>query len=306
MLRTRMSTAPSQESPRVGVSAAPVDAKCSSIIACALLTAIESVASAQPSGLYSAVLRERASPRTREVPFGSMRAHIELGARRTAEQRSLYSVSNDNARYSLQVTVPGRAWYLALVIDRTVLVQPTSPVGRRTTAFFTVDRAQADAAVAMLGATRMDRSPAGTQVEATFATPRARYGVGEPIRISVALRNPRNAPLVQRQAGGRQRGVRDNRFHFRVWRDEALLDERPGPDFGGPIGFASMQSDTTTTDGADVSRWADVARPGRYRVECSYETSFAPDGAAPFTEGQQHRLWDRRFTGAVEFVVVAP
>ena len=235
-----------------------------------------------------------------------MTAHVELHRRINATNLRLYSTSNDNDRYRFAATVRGSSFELVLVLDGAVITSAgSSVVARETTVDFSVDRARAERISRAFAIARLDRSPLGARLEGRFSTERSRLSVGDVVRVQLVVRNAEGAEGVQWQVGGRQRGPRDNRFRFRVRRDGALLVERPGMDFGGPTFFTALAAGATATMTADLSAWADLSAPGRYRVECSYETTLAPEGVDPFSAEQRHRVWDRRFEGVVEFELTA-
>lgn len=267
---------------------------------------MESTASAHADGLYLAAFRDRPSARTVDAPYGSMVAHVEVQRALSATGVRLYSIRNENDRYRFVATVRGSRSQVVLVLDRAVITSDgASSAARETTVDFTVDRARAERISRAFGVARLDRSPLGARLEGRFTLERARFAVGEAVRVQFVVRNPEGAPTVQWQVGGRQRGPRDNRFRFRVWRDGALLEERPGLDFGGPTFFTAVAAGASGSMVADVSAWAELSAPGRYRVECSYETTLAPAGVDPFSAEHRHQVWDRRFEGTVEFELTA-
>jgi hypothetical protein len=271
------------------------------VLTSALLAGASSV-HAHGNGVYSARFHGAARPGTFDAPYGSTRTYVELRrALRPIAQR-LYSTSNGNERYVYEATLEGEHSSVVLFIDgRAIVASGTSSTRSRTTAYVTVDRPTADAVVSSLRVARLDRVAVGERLAGCFSVARAVVRAGEPVAVTLEISNPADAPAVQRQAGGRQRGVRDNQFHFRVLRDGVSLEERPGLDFGGPTGFATIAPGDRATLTADVALWADLSAAGRYRVECAYETTLAPAGAEPFSEADRHRVWDRRFEGAVEF-----
>jgi hypothetical protein len=273
-----------------------------SLVLTSALLAGPSAVHAHGNGVYAARFHSAARPGTIEAPYGSMRTHVELRrALRPIAQR-LYSTSNSNERYVYEATLEGEHTSVVLFIDgRAMAASGTSATRARTTAYVTVDRATADAVVSSLRVARLDRVAVGERLAGRFSVARAVVRAGEPVVVTLEISNPADAPAVQRQVGGRQRGARNNQFHFRVWRDGVALEERPGLDFGGPTGFATNAPGDRATLGADVSLWAELSAPGRYRVECAYETTLAPAGAEPFSDADRHRVWDRRFEGAVEF-----
>ena len=265
-----------------------------------LSLAMATEAAAHEQGLYSAVFHERPSARTVEAPYGSMVAHVELRRRVAPTRVWIVSERNDNARYLLRATLARSAAPAVIVLTEGVITASGSATSADSTeVYFRLSRAQAVAIGALLRAPLRDRAIVGAPLEGHFSIARDVEGA----RVSLTVVNPAGAPRVQWQVGGRQRGPRDNRFRFRVWRDGVALAERDGTDFGGPTGFVAIAPGGSTTVTAALERWVDASAPGHYRVECAYETTLADDGADPFDPEQRHRVWDRTFEGALAFDV---
>lgn len=262
--------------------------------------AMATEAAAHEQGLYSAVFHERPSARTVEAPYGSTSAHVEVRQRIAPTRVRLVSTANDNGRYAMRATITGAVEPVVLVLrDRVITSSGTSSSPGVTEAHFSLSRAEALEIGPVFRVPLRDRSTVGAQLEGRFSLSRASGGV----QVSLTVRNPASAAPVQWLVGGRQRGPRDNRFRFRVWRDGAALAEREGFDFGGPTGFVVIAAGAETTVTAALERWVDASAPGHYRVECAYETTLASEGVDPFESEQQHRVWDRTFEGALEFDV---
>lgn len=276
------------------------------LLTCALLLVVTTEAFSHADGLYSAAYRQRATPRTVEVPYGSMTAHIEVLRRLSATDLRLFSSSNDNEQYWFHGTVPVSSSELVLVLKGQLIAPSGTSVSRASSVVhFRVSRAVAERISTAFAVTRLDRAPLGARLEGRFSLPQRQFAVGDEVRVRLEVHNPANAPATQWQVGGRQRGPRDNRFHLRVWRDGVALAELQGWDFGGPTGFVRIGAGATVEASASIASWADLSAPGRYRVECRYETTLAPDGVDAWAPDQQHRVWDRTFDGVVEFELTA-
>jgi hypothetical protein len=276
------------------------------LLVLALIFFAPSIASAQPAdGLYRATYRSSASRRSVEVPFGSMTTHVVLGRILRARTARLTSVSNANDAYSLRVDTRGpRCGDIALRAGGTIVAAGSRTTDRaHCTVWFDLDRALADRAAAALGTPRLDRTAVGDRLQGRFVSTRASYARGEAIEIRLVLMNPAGGPPVQRQVGGRNRGPRDNQFDFRVFRNGVEIPRIEAFDFGGVTGFHTLAPGATAEASERLDRWADVSAPGRYRIECSWETDLAPDGLDAFALENRHRVWQRRFTGVVELEV---
>jgi hypothetical protein len=243
-----------------------------------------------------------------QIPYGSQTALVRVGPAIALPGRwEIYATDNANEHYSVWLIYKPRA----RLSDTAVFLLSGEPIalvspGRDSEkAFyeFGVDRVAAKAIAARFGVAPHDRAPIGESVAGRFAPIERVYRSGDPVEIELAIENPATAPPVGIQVGGRQRGPRDNRFELTVYCDGQPLPPLPGPDFGGPTHFAPMAPGSAVRLRACVERWADVSKPGHYRVECRYATTFAPSGINPWTPGNAARVWDRVFTGAVEFDV---
>ncbi len=98
---------------------------------------------------------------------------------------------------------------------------------------------------------------------------------------TVALTVNNEGPTVGRIGGGRQRGVRNNRFHFQVSRGGVRLPELDGPDFGGPCGVQLLEPGQTRVAVEDIAKWASVDEPGTYSVRCTFWGELVPGTRSP-------------------------
>lgn len=275
----------------------------STVVFCAVITASRA-AFALDDGLYEGATSSARTPRSVEAAAGTTTVHFVAVRSARVRRASLSSTSNDNDRYRFTATVAaGRARsVLVLLCDRRAFVaQSEGADARGRTVEFSIDQHCADAVSRATGAARLDRRVVGASVSARFAVSSRSFARGVSVDVALSIENPAGSPRVQRRVGGQQRGPRDNQFSFRVFRDGALLPERPGPDFGGPTGFVALEPGAPAVLRAPLDRWADLSSPGLYRVECSYETELAPEETQPFDPAQRHLVWRRRFEGVVEF-----
>lgn len=263
-------------------------------------------AAAQPASFHRVrEVRAAASEGSRAITLGPHAGqHVRLGASVRPSRVSVFSVDNRNERFMLEVRHASRpCGTLALRLGTAWLVGGSyGGDDSGCSATLELDRASAERAAASLSIPLHVRREVGRRVQGTFEAP-SRIRAGEPAVVRLRLSNPADAPPVHRYAGGRQRGPRNNRFHFTVRRDGVLLAEREGMDFGGLGGPVRLSPGSEAVLEEQVGRWADVSVPGRYTVECRYETTLMPDGVDLLAAHTTSRVWERRFTGTVRFTV---
>lgn len=254
-------------------------------------------------------LHERSRPGTVEVTEGTRRGQWAEPARRLRADRTLlYSTSNDNTRYALDVRRNVRSARdcgegLLSVLGRTVASSSYGSGPQECSLHFELDRAVADAVARRFAVRRQDRSPVGETVTGTFRTERARYAPGEDVVVVLTLANPAGSGVVQWQRGGRQRGPRDNQFSFRVTRDGQVVTPIEAFDFGGLTGFMELAPGASFEVRTPLAPWADLGARGRYEVECTYETVLMPGGVQPWRDDTRGAGWDRTFHGRASFEI---
>lgn len=229
-----------------------------------------------------------------------------LGGRIHPRRALLYAHDNANLHYTLFVELAGgrACGEGVIVLGATALVSSSYGSWPNTCQLsFELSPPLATLAAQVFGIPRQDRRPAGEQVHGAFAPSALVYGAGEPVEIVLTLENPPRAPRVLRHVGGRQRGPRDNQFSFHLTRDGQPVAPVQGFDFGGLGSVIPMEPGARVVLRAPPDRWGDVSRLGRYVVECTYETSFSPDGRDFRDDAQRGAIWDRVFRGRVTFDV---
>jgi hypothetical protein len=91
--------------------------------------------------------------------------------------------------------------------------------------------------------------------------------------------------------GGRQRGVRDNRFSFRVRKDGRDIPVKDEPDFGGLMQYRKLAPGDHAEVEADLRTWIDT--PGAYELDCEYQGEVVDDNdAAPRWPDHAAETWD--------------
>ncbi|MCC7534714.1 MAG: hypothetical protein IT379_00795 [Deltaproteobacteria bacterium] len=280
------------------------------VIGCMALPSFAFATQALRDGVF--VLRAshtQSRPGTVEISFGRLRGQwAQPGRMLRRDKVLLYARNNANTEYALDVRRNVRSASecgqgLLSLGGRTVASGSYGSGPTECSLFFELDRAFADEAARRWNVRRQDRSPVGERATADFAPSRARYARGEAVEIVVTLRNPADAPAIQWQRGGRQRGPRDNQFSFRIRRDGQPVTPIEAFDFGGLAGFIALPPGGTAEVRTPVAPWGDVSLPGRYEVECTYETVLVPGGVQPWTDDAYGSMWDRTFTGRVTFEV---
>ena len=222
---------------------------------------------------------------------------------------NVFSRDNANRRFVIWLALPdlpADAWpYLTL--DGVVIAASSTGSGssaRDRTATFQVDRGRAKAAAAHWGVPLQEREPLGQGLRATWRVS-GPAAPGKPIPVVLRLENRGTRP-VRLMVGGRQRGLRNNRFHFTARRDGRALPVKEAEDFGGlathheiPVGGAYELS-------VDLRLWVDPVEPGTYEVACRYEGELFPPEPNPGQWPERaHRTWDLVLEGAVRLTVVA-
>lgn len=275
-----------------------------------LALVVPSLALGQPTtrdGFYEVRnLHPAARAGTIPVTRGTRTQHAELGARLTTKTIAIYARDNGNTRFALWARTERRPTCPRAVLRAgpdAVVVESWGGDAEACTLDFELDASQAARVAAALHVPREDRHPIGEQLTGTFAASRRVYRRGEPVEIVLTIANPAGAPSVSRQQGGRQRGLRDNQFAFRITRNGTALAPVEAPDFGGISQRLAVAPSTSGQVRTALAPWGDLGRPGRYSVACSYETELSPTGVDPFTDGHRGEVWDRRFEGTVTFEI---
>ena len=234
----------------------------------------------------------------------------------------VYSIDNDNERYSLTVVGPlsGSEDPDAIVVTGAPNDPPVeihfggealtlSPWGhdsthRSWTAELTPDEATeiADA----IGVTRQDRRDLEPGLQMDFTGPEE-ITAGSPVPIVFTITNGGSEDLRVATGGAYRGSGRDNRFSFTITRDGELV-----PDIGSSMNLGGLGSNldlvpgASVTQEADATAWAAFDEPGTYVIECSFEVELSvPYDASVYVEhlAHAHERWVTTATGTVEVVV---
>lgn len=164
-------------------------------------------------------------------------------------------------------------------------------------ASFTFDRATAVRLARALSVPLNERARLDDGLQATWSIPpTATIRPTDPIIVKLRVKNA-GKTTVGFVIGGRQRGPRDNRFSFAVSRNGTPVAIVDAPDFGGLSYYKALKPGEEHELSVDLRSWADLATPGHYAVDASYEGELAKDGVMPSTATERKNLWDVKLTG---------
>jgi hypothetical protein len=163
-------------------------------------------------------------------------------------ERAIISEANDNSRFIFSLTNvppltahPGMR-YVTLVVDGVAMTshgQSGEPDGPRALSFKFEGLEWARKFAARFNCPLILRTNPGRLFEATWRTDKEEYRVGEPITVTIELRNVSDKKVSFRN-GGKQRGRRDNQFRFLAYRSAG--DGTAVPDTGDPTNFGGICS----------------------------------------------------------------
>src|SRR5262249_13658541 len=147
---------------------------------------------------------------------------VSLGPRRgdIPAERTIHSLANDNSRFVLTLknvqplAAAGEIRWVTLVVDGVAMPsygQNQHVDGTMDLAFTFDGLAWAQKFAASLNCKLQLRKNPGHRIEALWRTDKDEYRVGEPITVTLELRNAGDK-TVSFQNGGKQRGKRDNQF----------------------------------------------------------------------------------------------
>jgi len=206
---------------------------------------------------------------------------------------SIDSRSNANDQYVIEVelldTVKGEAW----MIDTMGLPMRASGTTydlRKTTAWFTVDRALADVLAAASKLPRRDRVRHGEGVIGRWRVVQPPPKLGAPIEIEVEIKNAGARPATITF------GPLASSFAFAVTRDQVALPAVQLT-FTGPMGLRTLAPGEAFMLAADLRAFANIDRPGTYDVACTFHAEAVP--GETFAR-RVSEAWDLPLQGAVQ------
>jgi hypothetical protein len=243
----------------------------------------------------------KAGPRTITALRSANRTAIGKPAR-TARPTSvdLNSHNNANTEFTLWVVFPRQTTDQDVFLSADGgwwLSESYGHDDSGTQASFVLDRATALRLARALNVPLNERSPLGAGLQATWSIPpTATIRPTDPITVKLRVKNA-GTTTVGFVIGGRQRGPRDNRFSFAISRNGTPVAIKDAPDFGGLSYYKALKPGDEHELSVDLRSWADLATPGHYAVDVSYEGELAKDGVMPSTATERKNLWDVKLTG---------
>ena len=231
---------------------------------------------------------------------------VVLGERIQAPVRKSRITSHDNAntRYTVAVTVeadlPSNA-PVALVVGGQALAGHVGGKGKDdSTLFFeATSRADAEHFATFLGVDATHCAHPGHRLVATFSSDPDGYVAGQPMPVTLTIRNAGNQP-VSFVVGGRNRGPRDNQFRFlgeSGTHGVANPVAKDAHDFGGLAGVHTLAPGRHLERTADLAKWFDLV-PGVYGMTGLFETTISRPDFTP--------IWQDALAGTFDVVVRAP
>ena len=233
--------------------------------------------------------------------------HVRLRNRAKPSETTMLSSSNDNQKFTFWVVLPKQhpSDFQYLKIGNTWWgTNGTGSDHEGTKTTFELDRADAKRIAAAFKIPIHERTKldGGLRYEFRFP-PKATTNTQTPIPVVLRVHNE-GKTTVGFSIGGRQRGPRDNRFAYVISRNGKSVAIKDAPDFGG-IGYykeikPGEHADVTCPD---LRAWADLALPGYYTIEASYEGELVKDGKMPNTAAERANVWSITATGQGSILV---
>jgi hypothetical protein len=212
-------------------------------------------------------------------------AEVVLGQRRggTWARAAMESVTNDNSRFVVELSKvgpldnSGGPATVVLVIDGVCMPfrGGSGLDGGPLELWFTVSGEEAARKVAArLKVEPRRRKHPGHRIAVRWVPDKEAYRVGEPITLTMELKNVGDTPIAFRN-GGQQRGPRNNQFRFLAYRShgygKAVPDTGDPTNFGGLGGVLTYKPGETFTDTVRLDKWFAFTEPDTYRVTGLYE-----------------------------------
>ncbi len=243
----------------------------------------------------------KATPKTVTTTRSGNRAGLAKPARKiTPRSVEMTSHSNANTEFTMWVVFPRQTSDQDVLLSADGGWWQSESYGHddsASQASFTFDRATATRLARELNIPLNERTKLDDGLQATWSIPAtATIRPTDPITVRLQVKNAGKTTLGF-VIGGRQRGPRDNRFSFAVSRNGAPVAVKDAPDFGGLSYYKALKPGEAHDFAVDLRAWADLATPGHYAVDVSYEGELAKNGVMPTTATERKNLWDVKLTG---------
>jgi hypothetical protein len=193
------------------------------------------------------------------------------------------STANDNSRFLILLSdvrpldTTGGTGRIALLIDGVCLPsfgQSHYPDGKLDLSFTVSGDEAARKVAARLKVEPQRRKHPGHRVEVRWVPDKEAYRVGEPITLTMELKNVGDAPIAF-QNGGKQRGPRNNQFRFLAYRlygsGKAVADTGDPNHMGGIGSVLTYKPGETFSDTVRLDKWFQFTEPDTYRVTGLFE-----------------------------------
>jgi hypothetical protein len=224
--------------------------------------------------------------------------------------KSVFSIDNNNRQFRLHLETElqgqtGAGLKAHLVDGGTILTGTGSNDHAHSWFVFDVNLDIAKTFASKHKQRLRNRTNLAKRVEYQFSTSTARYRVGDQIPIRLDLWRKQGEAPVDVVIGGATRGPRNERFSFRVLRNNGTpLPILSAHNFGGiatAISLGQRGAPVTTT--AQLQRWVSIHTPGRYIVECAYAGELVePESfGSGYYEGDKY--WSFSATGTLSIEV---
>lgn len=269
-------------------------------LAAALLPSTAGAGKAAPTWWLGTEVTKAGRGTITALRFQTRSVRVKLGRKVTPRSVELTSRNNANTEFMLWVVFPREKLDQDLILSADGGWWQSDSYGHddpSSQASFVLDRPTAERLAKALQIPLNERSPLDAGLQATWTIPpTAGIRTTDPITVKLRVKNAGTTTLGF-MLGGRQRGPRDNRFAFTVARNGTPVPIKDAPDFGGLGYYKRLKPGEEHELTVDLRSWADLATPGHYAVDASYEGELAKDGVMPTTATDRKNLWDVKLTG---------
>jgi hypothetical protein len=224
---------------------------------------------------------------------------------------TIRSLNNDNTLFVLEMKnagpiAAGHRGHLAVVIDGVCLGiwSQSEPHANSTidlSAHIYGDEAVRKVAARLKVEPQRRKNP-GHRFEVRWTPEKEAFRVGEPVRLTMEIRNTGNTPFAF-MVGGQQRGARDNQYRFLAHRSygsgKALEDTGDPTNFGGKAFIKVLQPGEKFTATVDITKWFTFTDPDIYRITGLFELELYAPG-----EGFGRPIWDDLAAGDCRVKIV--
>ncbi|HEV3079951.1 MAG TPA: hypothetical protein VGY66_09235 [Gemmataceae bacterium] len=244
---------------------------------------------AEPSDGVYLVHLEGAGPKVMRNDDGDP---LVLGERLADKfgQAVIESDSNDNSRFSLDLKgagpfPPGHPGPMALLIGgRCFVVYSNSdpePDGKRQLGSIIIGAEAMQVVAKKFKVEPRLRKHPGYQLLATWTPDQAGYKAGEPITLTLKIKNV-GAQAAAFFDGGAQRGARNNQFGFTAFHSGKAVPDTGDPlNFGGKASLEVLEPGESFSKSVRLDDWFKFNEPGVYQITGTYKLAFYDPKSKP-------------------------